>query len=1105
MKYILLVALFTFSAYAKNHPYNQEFSLKVKELFWEDNALSPSKVNAYINRLEQKKAELSHILGNQLILQGEDDQEEIFKEVSKHKFIIALDLATEKLKNLDQENFWSHTYEALDLEAAIRIEGQGPPLEVIMNQIRNFFQEWIVKKNTLSTEESSNLFDPESGSFLGPEDIDLLRSQNKDLSLYQPDPSSTFWEKPKNISQTSLKEASLGRTLKVYKDLKIEFPSDNVFFFDEVKHSDTKPKVDVFFKNAEGKKVKFKLKFGAEIHADPTLAAIMMTLGFPADITKYEKQVKVIFLKGQTLSDLKRDWEVFYKREGTYKIEKYIQETGTDEKGREFVIFKEGLLEAKPNKITRLGGWSFGDFGHTSAREVRGLTLIQMWLDNSDIKEFDNNRLLMKKTDSGYERYHIISDLGHSLGYIFNEIPELYSTKMISGQSSDAVIFKYRAFQPTKVKNTLTYDDARWATRLIAALSRTQIQEAIQIGSWPKCVGEIYVEKMLSRRNDLVQNFGLENEFPLIPTSDDTNFETKCDLNELRQNYTSNFDFDMGFLLKPAVQTVLRGILDLARGGIGGVNRITLTDVELELDTSFLSQIIINVKRDIEKNNHPTSEKDLYLVRDHFEAGMRLGPAYGAFVDFVYTRSFSLSYPVRSMDEARMHNGFIVNVLLPLDMRRGKLPEKYVLRTEHFMEVGTGVEADVRESPVGISVRAKASRINLMRSYVDHKDPKRIVLYREQAKAWQQSLKVFARLMILKIPVLNTLNNWGKSYGVGSIVEQSYEDEIADAAIEGDFSGLRKKEEEFRLENAYKEKRFGWKFFFWRGNKDERLDRVSLYRGDTKTEKLQFKTSADSKWSFFGKSESNEVSVEVFNDLSQAENYQLRLNVANFDSNTRDKEMGQNYLYFINGLAPDGRPLIPLSVSLGYTTNGKWGKTVTQSTNTYYPEAMKKILNLNEEDYWEALAGVMKKTNMEFFGLRNNYMIERNNQKAIEANPNHAIIDKSQDFLKRLRKLKTIVGAENRIREIGHIFKKIPFKKGGFYEGKILGALNRLVKTENFYSHNVISAPLFEEINLIDEAPLFGFAGKDRKLEFEFLTYNPTTPGELYYMFDQWF
>ena len=55
----------------------------------------------------------------------------------------------------------------------------------------------------------------------------------------------------------------------------------------------------------------------------------------------------------------------------------------------------------------------------------------------------------------------------------------------------------------------ITYADARWMTRQIAQLSRKQIVQAVSIGHWPRAAGELLTEKLIHRRNQLVEAFDL--------------------------------------------------------------------------------------------------------------------------------------------------------------------------------------------------------------------------------------------------------------------------------------------------------------------------------------------------------------------------------------------------------------------------------------------------------------------------------------------------------------------------------------------------------------------------------------------------------------------
>lgn len=54
-----------------------------------------------------------------------------------------------------------------------------------------------------------------------------------------------------------------------------------------------------------------------------------------------------------------------------------------------------------------------------------------------------------------------------------------------------------------------TFQDAAWIARRIAALSREDLQEVVQAGKYPNDVGALVLEKLVARRNHMVQLFNL--------------------------------------------------------------------------------------------------------------------------------------------------------------------------------------------------------------------------------------------------------------------------------------------------------------------------------------------------------------------------------------------------------------------------------------------------------------------------------------------------------------------------------------------------------------------------------------------------------------------
>ena len=56
--------------------------------------------------------------------------------------------------------------------------------------------------------------------------------------------------------------------------------------------------------------------------------------------------------------------------------------------------------------------------------------------------------------------------------------------------------------------------------RKIAALSREQIEAAVSLGRLPGGTGQLFVEKLINRRNGLVKAFGLSDEFESMPVEE---------------------------------------------------------------------------------------------------------------------------------------------------------------------------------------------------------------------------------------------------------------------------------------------------------------------------------------------------------------------------------------------------------------------------------------------------------------------------------------------------------------------------------------------------------------------------------------------------------
>ncbi|RYZ72037.1 MAG: hypothetical protein EOP05_11440, partial [Proteobacteria bacterium] len=552
----------------------------------------------------------------------------------------------------------------------------------------------------------------------------------------------------------------------------------------------------------------------------------------------------------------------------------------------------------------------------------------------------------------------------------------------------------YKSFTDSPIKNRMTYSDVKWSARLIAQLTRPQIQKAFELGGWPSCFTDIYVEKAISRRNDLVKNFGLLGEkqkdgstIQLMPAAAQApSIKQACGRELAPTEIKTGFEYSLDSLLGAAGRASVDLALDGARAAVGGISQVRIAPARFNPRNSLTKfvpvvEVLASAPRTIEKNPNPTSENDLFIVKDEFELGIRLGVAYGIYKDFVVSRRYAISYPVRTMDEGRVANGFVVNAVLPLDLRKGKVPAKYVLKTETFLSHGVGVEMMDPTSPLSPGLRIGKDKVFLGRAILDARDEKQVLLYRDEAKYTQTIAEAFARIGIFKIPLFSSIGAKGTSEGRAVILKRQevvadakVQDSLAAAVANGDFTPFEKAEQKLTLEREFASKKKGWNLLIWKGNTETDFDHIKLTEeDDAARDTVQLRSTKTRSFSFFDNKETHSVRIEVSGANGQAGARRVTVKAVGLDANTKDKELSKGYLSFINGLSMTGRKVIDFTPELGYSINGKWGKTLTESETTIYPEGLNRILSMTEGQFWAALAKVSGTTAPKMMTMIENY------------------------------------------------------------------------------------------------------------------------------------
>ena len=332
-----------------------------------------------------------------------------------------------------------------------------------------------------------------------------------------------------------------------------------VLFYDELKADATSPKVTA--KDRFG--LKWKVKWGDEVHTDVAMTRIYIDLGGTYTDTKfYSGPGETILVldppsenKAGAIKDFTQLADELLASKFQFHAHRYLlpkpqlkDKTGrilgsgvVDRQmaeresipakyiGANYVLFKESQLSLFNPAIRRLGGASLSNVGAPDDRVARSSMIFNCWAKNKDMKD-DNSRvgLLFNPQTKDFDRMvEFQSDIGCSLGSRQSQ-GELNSFEdsfvMLMPMSINFIL---RPLYVPKAWKECTWADARWMALRIAALSRADLERSLSESGWPAFAQKIAVEKLISRRNELVRTFKLDADgVKEIPC--DTRFSEKA-------------------------------------------------------------------------------------------------------------------------------------------------------------------------------------------------------------------------------------------------------------------------------------------------------------------------------------------------------------------------------------------------------------------------------------------------------------------------------------------------------------------------------------------------------------------------------------------------
>lgn len=178
--------------------------------------------------------------------------------------------------------------------------------------------------------------------------------------------------------------------------------------------------------------------------------------------------------------------------------------------------FTNVRFEARPENIKRSGDWKWDENPFAGTRELQGLKVLMVLLNNWDTKD-ENNIILEVDGRRGRELRYAISDLGATLGdtgkwpllWRFTRSrndPEGYrGDKLIDEVKDDGHVDFEFSGKKRGMFNDITVEEARWAGGLLARLSDRQLADAFRAANYTPAQIRTLTRAARSRIDQLVR------------------------------------------------------------------------------------------------------------------------------------------------------------------------------------------------------------------------------------------------------------------------------------------------------------------------------------------------------------------------------------------------------------------------------------------------------------------------------------------------------------------------------------------------------------------------------------------------------------------------
>lgn len=254
------------------------------------------------------------------------------------------------------------------------------------------------------------------------------------------------------------------------------------FTFLKEDFSGTKPKVHVTDANG----VRWNVKLGSdEVHAEVAASRITWALGFMVEESYYVDTGRIDGMRSETL---KRAGRAF-RPDGSFVAARF---------------------EKRPDHIERLKiNWTWDQNPFVGSKEISGLKLLAVMVNNWDVMPKNNNVLAIRGADGSVRTWYLIADWGQTFGRMGSPqshskwvLQDYKSTPFVLGTSGDTLKLHFEGYTPDLFRN-IPIEHARWFAGLVSQLSDAQLRDAFRAGGARPADAEAFAARFREKVDEL--------------------------------------------------------------------------------------------------------------------------------------------------------------------------------------------------------------------------------------------------------------------------------------------------------------------------------------------------------------------------------------------------------------------------------------------------------------------------------------------------------------------------------------------------------------------------------------------------------------------------